>query len=65
MSFKLVYFLVQCVWGEWSKGTCSATSGKATRLSKRVKIVNEANGGKCVGKATKTEECNVPPCPGD
>ena len=57
-------FLVQCVWGEWSKGTCSATCGKANSVSTRVKIVKESNGGMCEGKATKTEVCKVSPCPG-
>ena len=65
LSFKLTNFLVDCVWGEWSKGTCTATCGKSTRTSSRNKIVKEANGGKCQGRATKTENCNVPPCPGN
>ena len=58
-------FSVDCVWGEWSKGTCSATCGKATRASTRNKLRKEANNGKCEGKDTKTEVCNVPPCPGN
>ena len=57
--------LVDCVWGEWSKGSCSSSCGKATRTSTRIKIVKEVNGGNCEGKSTKTEFCKVPPCPGN
>ena len=58
-------FLVDCVWGEWNKEACSATCGKATRTSNRIKVVKEANGGKCEGKATKIDICDVSPCPGN
>ena len=58
-------FLVDCVWGEWNTGACSATCGKATRTSNRIKVVKEANGGKCEGKATKIDICDVSPCPGN
>ena len=58
-------FSVDCVWGEWSKGTCSATCGKATRTLTRTKLVKEAYGGNCEGEATSTDVCDVPPCPGN
>ena len=58
-------FLVDCVWGEWNKGTCSSSCVNATRTLTRIKLVKEANGGKCDGKATKNEVCEVPPCPGN
>ena len=64
VSNKLT-FVVDCVWREWIKWGCSTTCGKATREFTRSKLVKEANGGKCVGKATKTEACDVPPCPGN
>ena len=57
--------MIPCEWGEWSLGDCSAECGTGTRTKTRVKTVDEANGGACIGEPTKTEECKDKECPGN
>ena len=66
MKFILFPILaIDCVWGEWTVGECSTTCGIGSRVSTRIKLVEEDNGGNCSGRSTKTEECNVQECPGN
>ena len=68
LSMKFILFpilAIDCVWGEWVAGQCSTTCGIGSRVSTRKKLVEEANGGNCSGRSTKTEECNVQECPGN
>ena len=67
LSMHFILFLIlaiDCVWGEWVAGQCSTTCGIGSRVSAREKLVEEANGGNCSGRSTKTEECTVQECPG-
>ena len=59
-----MYVLVDCVWGEWKYGECSALCGGGVLTYNRTKIVVEENGGTCEGAANKEEECNTNPCIG-
>ena len=55
---------VDCQWGEWKLGECSATCGNGTRTNTRTKLTEEQNGGTCSGSTNETETCNVQNCPG-
>ena len=55
---------VQCEWGTWQNGPCSATCGGGTRHKKRSKLSQERNGGKCEGESFKLETCNNESCAG-
>ena len=55
---------VDCQWGEWKFGECSATCGNGTRTNTRTKLTEEQNGGTCSGSTNETESCNVLNCPG-
>ena len=78
--FKLIYVIkllpdygssggmitpVDCQWDLWQTGDCSKSCGGGTRTNIRSKIVEEENGGVCIGNATITESCNEDVfCPG-
>ena len=67
-QFFLFSFLVaeiDCVWGEWQIGDCSKTCGVGIVTMTRIKIVEEAYGGKCEGGSTMQESCNKQDCPGN
>mmetsp|Transcript_65291 Transcript_65291/g.120266 ORF Transcript_65291/g.120266 Transcript_65291/m.120266 type:complete len:581 (+) Transcript_65291:119-1861(+) len=61
---------VDCEWGDWGafgackfvEKTCNAWS---SRFRHRVKNVNEAHGGVCIGDYTSHERCRYVPCPID
>ena len=55
---------VQCEWGTWQNGPCSATCGEGTRHQKRSKLSQERNGGKCEGGSFILEPCNNESCSG-
>ena len=55
---------VQCEWGTWQTGPCSATCGEGTRQKKRSKLSQERNGGKCEGESFRLEPCNNESCHG-
>ena len=54
---------VNCEWGEWVTGECSATCGTGTRDKIRTKDVEENSEGTCIGQAEESESCMVQECP--
>jgi len=54
---------VHCEWDEWKNGNCSLSCGDGERNDTREKSKEEANGGKCDGKPTRTEHCKIKECP--
>merc|ERR1712150_369848 len=54
--------VTNCQWGNWTLGECSRRCGKGTRTNTRKRIVEEANGGTCVGEPSMTENCNIDEC---
>ena len=63
--FSFLVSKIDCEWGEWQVGDCSNTCGIGIRTTKRTKIVEEANGGKCEGGSTMQESCNEQDCLGN
>ena len=63
----LLSFQVDCKLGSWSDEPCTATCGTSSTKRLTRKVIQEAlYGGKpCLDTTEKTEECNVPPCPGE
>ena len=55
---------VDCEWNEWKFGQCSAECGEGTKIKTRSKLVEESNGGSCIGESTETVECKIKECPG-
>ena len=57
---------VDCAFGPWSIGSCSATCGSSVFKIKRREIaVQAAIGGKdCSGDLEVMENCNLESCPG-
>ena len=53
---------MDCEWSEWKARECSATCGTSTRVKTRTKLVNEKNGGDCIGDAKKWEICQKKEC---
>ena len=70
IPYIIQYFLhniasVDCKWGAWrDPGACSKSCGGGTRSKVRVKLVEEKNGGQCIGKSIAFELCNMNSCPG-
>ena len=56
--------LVDCEWGDWVEGDCSATCGTGQQNNTRTKLVEEAHGGNCTGGYTNITSCIVVECPG-
>jgi len=57
---------VDCVWGDWQYGDCSADCGGGVQPMMRVKSVLAQFGGvECEGEAYSEQECNTHPCPVD
>ena len=54
--------LVDCEWGDWVEGDCSATCGTGQQTNTRTKLVDEAHGGKCTGGFTDVTSCLVAEC---
>ena len=55
---------VDCEWGDWVEGDCSATCGTGQQNNTRTKLVEEAHGGNCTGESTNVTSCVVVECPG-
>ena len=55
---------VDCEWGDWVEGDCSATCGTGQQNNTRTKLVEEAHGGGCTGGYTNVTSCIVVECPG-
>ena len=64
MSLFFPWVAIDCEWSEWSIGNCSAECGTGARIKNRTKLVQEINGGSCIGKANETEACKTKECPG-
>ena len=64
-SFNLFSDPVDCKFGPWSDGYCSATCGSsAFRTKTREIVVKASNGGKeCDGSIETLEKCDLKPCP--
>ena len=54
---------IDCEWGSWTTKGCSSTCGQGTRIKIRTVKVKATPGGKCVGKNTMNEACNLRKCP--
>ena len=55
---------VDCEWGDWVEGDCSATCGPGEKNNTRSKLVEEAHGGNCSGESTNVTSCLFVECPG-
>ena len=53
-----MYIIVDCTWSEWQRGECSSSCGGGKRRNKRMKLVEERDGGICKGDPISEEECN-------
>ena len=59
-----IVIVVDCIWGEWFLGECSAECGGGIELDFRHKIQEELFGGKpCEGEHIRHEDCNTHNCP--
>ena len=54
---------IDCEWGAWTTKDCSKTCGQGTRTKTRSVRVGATHGGKCIGKNTMSEPCNLRNCP--
>ena len=64
-GYIYIYFiLVDCVWDAWVNGTCSTTCGDGQQNNTRIKLTEEAYGGKCSGESTDVVSCKDVECPG-
>ena len=54
---------IDCEWGSWSIRDCSSKCGPGTRTKIRTVSIKATNGGKCMGKNTMNEPCNIKNCP--
>ena len=50
---------MDCEWGSWTIKGCSSTCGQGTRTKIRSVRIKAAHGGKCDGKNTMIEACNL------
>ena len=61
-----IIFLVDCVWSDWTLGTCSVTCGDGVRENHRFKETEALYGGvPCEGVSFHTEPCINRVCPGE
>ena len=63
ITWCLSFLSVDCIWGDWKKGSCSKSCGGGTRTNERIKVVKEEHGGTCEGESTEVEDCNKDKCP--
>ena len=57
---------VDCIWGEFTFGNCSAPCGEGIRIGKRPILQPALYGGKpCEGSDTTTKSCNSDPDAGE
>ena len=54
---------IDCEWGSWRTKDCSSTCGIGTRTKMRTVKIKATHGGKCIGKNTINEPCNIRNCP--
>ena len=59
-----IYLAIDCQWGEWNTGICSADCGDGTRTNTREKIVEEDYGGACNGTDYQSVPCKEKECTG-
>ena len=59
-----IYLAIDCQWGEWNTGICSADCGDGTRTNTREKIVEEDYGGACNGTDSQNVPCKEHECIG-
>ena len=59
-----IYLAIDCQWGEWNTGICSADCGDGTRTNTREKIVEEDYGGACNGTDSQSVPCKEKECTG-
>ena len=55
---------VDCEWGDWVEGECSTTCGPGVQNNTRIKLIEEAFGGTCIGEYNNVTNCELEPCPG-
>ena len=56
LRFRYHTFLVNCVWGSWSRyESCNSNTGKQSRS--RSKTIVEKNGGSCSGSSSDIRSC--------
>ena len=60
----MLKLLVNCQWSAWQIGPCSATCGDGTRRNTRLKIVDDKNGGECIGEDVEEQYCKKEYCLG-
>ena len=61
---KLLFVLVDCIWTDWTWGSCSKTCGGGTQSGTRAISQAAKNGGNdCTGSSTTTRSCNPHACP--
>ena len=59
-------YVVDCEWGAWQIGKCSAECGGGKRIDTREEKQHPQYGGKlCSGEIERTQECNPQECPGN
>ena len=58
------YIVVDCEWGGWVEGDCSAKCGTGQQINTRDKLVEEDHGGVCTGESTNLTSCVAVECPG-
>ena len=64
LNVTYIVIVVDCIWGEWFLGECSAECGGGIELDFRHKIQEELFGGKpCEGEHIRHEDCNTHNCP--
>ena len=57
---------MDCEWGDWKKGECSAECGGGVRINTRTVMKKAEHGGmECFGFSNVTEICNTKSCPGN
>ena len=59
-----MFYLVDCIWGEWVTGECSKTCGRGIRSDYREKLQIQLYGGiDCQGDGIRHEDCFIKECP--
>ena len=55
---------VDCIWEDWVEGECSTTCGPGVQNNTRIKLIEEAFGGTCIGEYNNVTDCELEPCLG-
>ena len=56
--------LVDCEWADWVEGECSTTCGLGVQNNTRIKLIEEAYGGTCIGEYNNVTDCELEKCLG-